>query len=122
MKTKVLITLASLLFMAYSGFSQESKQQKKDSKYESISVQTSAVCGDCKKRLEHEISFEKGVKSVELDNETKVLTIKFKKGKNTKEDLKKAITKVGYDADEMLADQKAHDALPKCCQKGNKPH
>ncbi len=35
----------------------------------------------CKEKLEHELAFEKGVRSVKLDDETKVLTIKFKKEK-----------------------------------------
>lgn len=113
------------IIMLLAGFTlqaQEKTPAKKDSKYETVEIQTSAVCGMCKERLEHDLAFEKGVRNVELDEETKILTIEFKKGKNTKENLKKAITKVGYDADDMLADQKAHDALPKCCQKGTDPH
>lgn len=95
---------------------------KKESKYDTVEIQTSAVCGDCKNRLEHDISFVKGVKSVELDNDTKVLTVVYRKDKTTVKDIKVAVTKVGYDADEMLADQKAHDRLPACCQKDVEPH
>ena len=76
----------------------------------------------CKERLEHNISFEKGVSFVELDNETKVLTIVYKTKKTDEKKLKTAVTKVGYDADEMPADQKAHDRLPACCQKDVDPH
>ena len=36
--------------------------------------------------------------------------------------LKKAVTKVGYDADDLPADPKAYDDLPKCCKKDNEPH
>lgn len=96
--------------------------EAKESKYDTVQIQTSAICGDCKERLEHDIAFEKGVKSVELDNETKVLTIVFRNDKTTVKDLKIAVTKVGYDADEMPADQKAYDRLPACCQKDNEPH
>ena len=94
----------------------------KESKYDTVQIQTSAVCGMCKERIEHDMAFEKGVKSVELDSETKVLTLVYKKGKTTVKDLKVALTKIGYDADEMLADQKAHDRLPACCQKDVEPH
>jgi copper chaperone CopZ len=91
-------------------------------KIDTVNIQTSAVCKMCKERLEHDMSFEKGVKSVELDMDSKVLTIVYKKDKTTVEKLKKAVTEIGYDADEMVADQKAHDRLPACCQKGVDPH
>ncbi len=122
MNTTILFSALAILLSIQSTFAQEAGDKKKDSKYEVIEIQTSAVCGDCKERLEHDMAFEKGVKFVELDSETKILTIKFKKGKTTKEDLKKAVTKIGYDADDLVAEQKAHDALPKCCQKGTAPH
>lgn len=103
-------------------FSVELSAQEKESKYETVTIQTSAICDQCKTRLEKNISFEKGVKSVVLDEKTKELTITFKKEKNDKEKLKKAITKVGYDADEMPADEKAYNRLPDCCKKGVEPH
>ncbi len=54
--------------------------------------------------------------------EPKVLPIKYKEGKPTKEKLKVAVTKVGYDADDLPAVKKAYDALPDCCKKGVAPH
>lgn len=90
--------------------------------YDTVQIQTSAICGDCKERLEHNIAFEKGVKYVELDDETKVLTIVYKTNKNDKEKLKIAVTKVGYDADDLPADPKAYNRLPDCCKKDNEPH
>ncbi len=96
--------------------------EERSSKYDTVHIQTSAVCGMCKERIEHDMSFEKGVKSVELDSKTKILTVVYKKGKTTVKDLKAALTKIGYDADEMVAVQKAHDRLPACCQKDVEPH
>lgn len=100
----------------------QNKKKKSSTEIVTIEIQTSAVCGQCKERLEHDLAFERGVKFVELDDETKVLTIKYKKGKNTKENLKKAVTKVGYDADELPADIKAYNSLPACCKKDVAPH
>jgi cation transport ATPase len=111
--------LIACFFMLFTNLQAQEVQK---SKYEKVSVQTSAVCGQCKERLEKNMAFEKGVKSVSLDDETKVLTIEYRIGKTDKEKLKKAITKIGYDADDLPADQKAHDKLPACCQKGNEPH
>jgi periplasmic mercuric ion binding protein len=118
MKIKIILIISVCLFAATSMFAQEPAE----SKYEKVSIQTSAVCGMCKERLEKNMAFEKGVKSVSLDDKTKILTIEFRSGKTDKEKLKKAITKIGYDADDLVADQKAHDKLPACCQKGNEPH
>lgn len=92
------------------------------SKYDTVQIQTSAVCKMCKERLEHDISFEKGVKSVDLDIDTKVLTVVYRKDKTTDEKLRIAVTKVGYDADNLPAVKKSHDRLPDCCQKDVEPH
>jgi len=97
-------------------------QSEKGSKYDTITIQTSAVCQQCKDRLEHDMAFEKGVKAVNLDLDTKVLTVVVKKSKNTRENLKKAVTKIGYDADDLAADKRAYDRLPDCCKKDAPPH
>ncbi len=117
MKLKLGIIIAILCMAIMQVNAQEIKTT-----IDTVKIQTSAKCNDCKERLEHNISFEKGVKSVELDNETKILTVVYKTAKTNEEKIKIAITKVGYDADEMPADQKAHDRLPACCQKGADPH
>ena len=117
MKIKMIFTVVLFFFVVFQLHAQE-----KESKVDTVSIKTSAICNDCKERLEHDMAFEKGVKSVELDLDTKVLTITYKENKTTEEKLKTAVTKIGYDADEMPADQKAHDRLPACCQKGAEPH
>ena len=96
--------------------------QDKESKTETVDIKTSAICDMCKERLEKNMAFEKGVTAVSLNDETKILTLTFKKGKTDKEKLKKAISKIGYDADDILADQKAYDRLPACCKKDVAPH
>lgn len=117
MKIVISGLLLSLLLSGVLVFSQE-----KASKLEKVIIKTSAVCQQCKDRLEKNIAFEKGVRAVSLDLETKELTVEFRTGKNTKEGLKKAVTKVGYDADELEADPKAYEKLPACCKKDAPPH
>ncbi|MBW6459899.1 MAG: heavy-metal-associated domain-containing protein [Bacteroidales bacterium] len=87
-----------------------------------MQIKTSAVCGMCKERIEGNIAYEKGVKKVDLDDETKIVTIGYNPRRTDPDKLRKAISKLGYDADDVEADQAAHDKLPKCCQKGNEPH
>jgi len=123
MKARIILSLVFSIVMISGLFAQQDvSMENKDKDLEVVEIQTSAICGMCKKKLEHDIAFEKGVKSVELNDETKVLTVKYKKGKNSKEKIKKAITKAGYDADEMPANPKAYAALPECCKKDNEPH
>jgi copper chaperone CopZ len=83
-----------------------------------IEIQTSAQCELCKERIEKNMAFEKGVKFVELNLETKVLTLKYRTDKTDPEKLKKALSKIGYDADDVPADPEAYAKLPACCQKG----
>ena len=81
-----------------------------------ITIQTSAQCGDCKQRIESALNQTKGVVYAELNLETKAVEVKFKPSKTDEATIKKAITIIGYDADEMKANPAAQKALPLCCQ------
>ena len=118
---KSIFTTMLLTIIMLSGVSSFA-QYNSDSKFDTITIKTSAVCKQCKERLEHDMAFEKGVRSVTLDLETKELTLVVKKGRNTKQNLKKVVTKIGYDADDLMADQHAYDNLPACCKKDAPPH
>lgn len=97
-------------------------QDKAKKNYEEVQIQTSAVCGMCEERIETNIAYEKGVKKVELDDATKIVTIGFDPRKTDADQLRKAISALGYDADNIPANQEAYDKLPACCKKGNAPH
>lgn len=115
MKTTISIIL---FFVMLAGFSQEQANVKPDSKSEEIKIQTSAQCQMCKDRIEGGLSFEKGIKSAILNLEDKVLTVKFRTGKTDADKIKKAVSKLGYDADDVAADPEAYEKLPACCKKG----
>lgn len=109
-----------LLFLA--AVTQVSMAQEPLPKEKEIKIQTSAVCGMCKEKIESNMAFEKGVKSVELDEDAKVLSIFYKTSKTTPEKLRKAVSELGYDADDVDADPVAYEKLPPCCKKGVDPH
>ena len=111
------IVFASL-FLLSTGLYAQDAQKEKDKSVSKIEIKTSAQCEMCKERLEKDMAFEKGVKFVELDLETKVLTIKYRNDKTDAEKLKKAVSKIGYDADDVEADPEAYAKLPECCKKG----
>lgn len=89
---------------------------------DTVQFHTSARCGMCKDRLEEKMLFNTGVKKVELDLKTKVLTVWYNPRKTNPEALAKGVNRIGYDADAYPADEAAHAALPKCCQKDAEAH
>lgn len=118
MKTIKAIILVSMITIA--GLTVSAQDKPKNT--EEIKIQTSAICGMCKDRIEHDLAFEKGIRSVSLDNDTKIVTVGYNPKKTDPDKIREAISDIGYDADDVPADQEAHDKLPRCCQKDNKPH
>lgn len=87
-----------------------------------LKIKTSAECEMCKKRLESNIIYEKGVKFAKLNLESKVLTVNYNDKKTSAHEIKMAVSKLGYDADEVKADSTAYMNLPECCRKPGIPH
>ncbi len=87
-----------------------------------VKIKTSAICNMCKLRIERNVVLSKGVKEAVLDVKSKVLTVRFYPGKTHVKEIRETVSKIGYDADEVGAVQKAHDKLPKCCRKDAVPH
>lgn len=80
-------------------------------------IKTSAVCDMCKETLEKTMAYEKGVKESNLDVDSKILTVTFDPKKTDLNKIRLAISKAGYDADNVAADPKAYDNLHACCKK-----
>ena len=87
-----------------------------------VKIKTTAVCDMCKETIEHDLLFEKGIKKVTLDLETKVVTVVYNPKKTDEEKIRIAIAKIGYDADSIPADSTAYSKLPACCKKDVPPH
>ncbi|HCT69853.1 MAG TPA: hypothetical protein DF409_01110 [Bacteroidales bacterium] len=71
----------------------------------------------CKETIERTLAFEKGVVKATLDLETDIVTVVYKTARTTPEKIREAISKAGYDADDVAADPKAYSNLPDCCKK-----
>lgn len=111
---KLLVVLGFMLF----AFTDTSAQKGE----ETVKFKTSAKCGMCKKRIEKDLSLTKGVNEAKLNLDDKTVTIVYNSKKTSPAKLKATIADIGYDADEVVANQKSHDALPDCCQKTAKSH
>jgi copper chaperone CopZ len=84
---------------------------------DTVRIKTSAVCDQCKEKIENDLSFEKGVKTVKLDLTTKEVTVVYNAKKTDEQKIREAITQIGYDADTLKANAKAFNKLPDCCKK-----
>jgi mercuric ion binding protein len=117
-KMKNAMFLLMLVMFTFNATAQEKK-----SKFETVTIQTSAECGDCKNRIEEGLNYTKGVAFAELDLETKKVTVKFNSKKISLAQVKEKISSIGYDADEVKAVPEAVQKLPACCQPvGMKKH
>jgi mercuric ion binding protein len=94
-------------------------QQKK---IDTLAIKTSAVCGMCKDRIEGGLAFERGIKSATLDVDTKIATIIYNPAKTSPAVLRNTLSKLGYDADTIPANQAAYNKLPACCKKDAPKH
>lgn len=105
------MAIVMLMLFCNSAFAQSKNKAE-------IKIKTSAECEMCKNTLEKAMSFEKGVKKATLDLSTRELTVVYNPKKTSPEQLRNAIAKVGYDADDVKANNKAYQKLPECCKKG----
>ena len=122
MKTHKIITTMLALMALVVATTGTLYGQKADKKTETVEIKSSVVCGMCEERVKKDLAFEKGVKEVAVNLETKVISVTYRTDKTDKEKIKKAITNIGYDADEMMANETAYKKLPACCKKDAPPH
>jgi periplasmic mercuric ion binding protein len=114
MKTLLVIIVTAIISLHSFG--------QKSSGIDSVKILTSVQCEMCVERVTETLAFEKGVKSVDVDLDTKYVTVGFKSNKTTADKIRQAIAKVGYDADEVIADKKAYAKLPACCKNPDDPN
>ena len=88
-----------------------------DKKTDTIRIKTSAICDECKERIESTLAYEKGIVKSDLDVKTKVVTVIYKTDKTSPALIRKAISEAGYDADDIKANSRSYEKLPKCCKK-----
>lgn len=71
-----------------------SVEQKKETK--TVTFNVGLHCQNCVKKVKENISFEKGVKALDVNLEKKTVTVTYDPAKTDEATLKKAIEKLGY--------------------------
>ena len=120
MKTlkKLLLTGIAAMFVLTAS----TLNAQENSNLSEVKIKTSAVCDMCKETLESNLVFEKGIKKSELDVKSAIINVTYNPQKTNPDKIRAAISKLGYDADDIPADKKAYEKLSSCCKKENKAH
>ena len=106
---KKFFILAIVAIFSLSAFAQKSTVQ-------TVTIQTNGVCQKCADRFSENVPYFKGVKSYTYDMKTAKLTINYDSQKTNPDQLRKEVSKLGFNADNVKADAAARANLPACCR------
>ena len=116
MKRTIIIILSALVAFSTSAVAAEasvssvSAQQPKKAKAElkDVTFKVNLHCPSCKKKLEENISFEKGVKGLSICMEDQIVSIKYDPSKTNEDILRAAIQKLGVPVKAKLETARTH--------------
>ena len=74
-------------------------------------------CETCGQKFKTEMLKIKGLKMYELDEKKRIITIYYNGQKTDLLTIKKGISKLGFDADEIKAEVASYEKLDDCCKK-----
>jgi mercuric ion binding protein len=81
-------------------------------------IQTpNALCEACKTRIESQLRRTDGVVFVDVNYRKGETTVKYLTDRTDIEQIKTAIANLGYDADDVTANEESYKRLPKTCKK-----
>ena len=112
--------LKSIFFLTLLFFSNNTISAQKSN--EKAVIKTFLNCDHCKEcetcglKFRTEMLKIKGVKMYELDDQAMTFTVYYNGKKTDLQNIKVAISKLGYDADEVKADSEAYENLDGCCK------
>ena len=113
MKAFSLSLLAVFCFTAVS-FAQYQQTQKVSCK--ALIKTPTILCEKCQEKVEFFISHTEGVTSAAVNIRKKTTTVTWLNDRTTLENIKTAIANLGYDADDIEAEEYAFKKLPKECK------
>ena len=106
MKTKIISTIAIILFIGFT--------VKAENKLEKIKVK--GQCDMCKSRIETTVKSLDGVNSAQWDKSNKSLTVSYDDKKTTTQKIQTSIAMAGHDTELFSASESGYNELPACCQ------
>ena len=113
MKNFGLILLGVFLCLSINAFDLQAQNKDKKKKMEEVTFLTNLHCENCKKKIEKNISWEKGVKDLHVDLDDKKVTILYDPAKTNPEKLQAAIEKLGYTCEIVKSkEEEVSDSTP----------
>lgn len=111
---------ATLLVLFFFTVSNVTAQQKT---IQTAVIKTKIYCDHCKQcescgdKFNKTLLKEKGVQMVVLDDKEMTVKVTYNSKKTNLETIRTAISKLGFDADDVKADMVAYEGLDGCCKK-----
>jgi len=90
---------------------------------QTATIKTAIYCDHCKNcescgdKFNRTLLKEKGVQMVVLDEKAMTIKVTYNSKKTDLQKIKQAISKLGYDADDLKAEEVAYTGLDDCCKK-----
>lgn len=110
----VSLSLFALFCLSTVSFAQYQQTQKAIGK--AVIKTPTILCEKCQEKVEFFISHTEGVSSCTVNIYKKTTTVTWYNDRTTLENIKTAIANLGYDADDIEAEEYAFKRLPKECK------
>ena len=105
---KRIILLAVAVLMTISAVAASPEKVKKVKEVKEVTFSVHLHCENCVKKVQENISFEKGVKGLDVCQGHQTVTVKYDPAKTSEETLKAAIEKLGYEVSGVVAPEEVH--------------
>lgn len=92
-----------------------------DKDYTTIKLPTS-ICETCEETITKAVKAVNGTIDVKVNTKEHFAKVKFDAKKTDLQKIRIAISKAGYDADNVKRDEKAFEKLPACCKSASAMH
>ncbi len=109
--------LLIMLFISCASFAQKPKKVEKAVIKTNIYCDHCQACETCGQHFKANLYNISGLQMYELDEKAMTITVFYNTKKTDVTRIRKAISELGYDADDVPADPKAYDNLDGCCKK-----
>lgn len=114
---QLIVTILFFVFFTQNSLAQNGKKNEKAVIKTNIFCDHCKECETCGKNFQTEILKINGVKMYDLDDQNMTITVYYNGKKTNIETIRTAISKLGFDADEIKADALAYENLDGCCKK-----
>ena len=121
MKKTLILTIAAFMTLSLSSLdayaaettetstlTQKQKPSRKKGEVKEVTFLVHLHCENCMKKVQENISFEKGVKDLHVCLDDQTVSIKYDAAKTTEDKLKAAIEKLGYPVSGVLEPGQEH--------------